>query len=179
MRYLVAITGASGICYGLRLLEALQGEKEIIVSEIGKEVMTHETRIDTETLSKYGSVYNDDDLFAPSASGTHKIDAMIICPCSQSTLAKISNGIADSLITRSASVMLKEGRKLILVTRETPLSVIMLENELKLAKSGATILPASPGFYKHQHTVNELIDFIVGKILDQLGQNHELFERWE
>lgn len=179
MRHLVAITGASGICYGLRLLEALQGEKEIIVSEIGKEVMSHETGVDAETLSEYGSLYSDDDLFAPSASGTHKIDAMIICPCSQSTLAKISNGIADSLITRSASVMLKEGRKLILVTRETPLSVIMLENELKLAKSGVTILPASPGFYKHQHTVDELVDFIVGKILDQLGQNHELFERWE
>ena len=179
MRYLVAITGASGIRYGLRLLEALQGEKEIIVSEIGKEVMNHETGVDAETLSKYGSLYSDDDLFAPSASGTHKVDAMIICPCSQSTLAKMSNGIADSLITRSASVMLKERRKLILVTRETPLSVVMLENELRLAKSGVTILPASPGFYKHQHTVDELVDFIVGKILDQLGQNHELFERWE
>ncbi|WP_400207304.1 UbiX family flavin prenyltransferase [Candidatus Methanomassiliicoccus intestinalis] len=179
MRYVVAITGASGSCYGLRLLETLPGEKEIIVSEVGQQVVEYETGVTAEEISAFGTLYRDDDLFAPPASGTHQTAAMIICPCSQSTIAKIANGIADSLITRAASVALKEQRKLILVTRETPLSIIMLENELKLAKAGAVILPASPGFYKEQKSVGQLVDFVVGKILDQLGEPHQLFARWE
>jgi 4-hydroxy-3-polyprenylbenzoate decarboxylase len=124
-------------------------------------------------------VYEDDDLFAPLASGTHKIDAMIICPCSQSTMAKIAAGYSDTLITRSASVTLKEHRKLILVPRETPLNLIMMENQLNLAKAGAIILPASPAFYQEPKTLEDMVDFIVGKILDQLGQEHDLFKRWE
>jgi 4-hydroxy-3-polyprenylbenzoate decarboxylase len=180
MRYVVAITGCSGIRYGIRLLEELEGEKELIVSDMGRKVLEHETDISYEDLSSMADeVYDDHDLFAPPASGTHVVDAMIVCPCSQSTIAKISAGVSDSLLTRAASVTMKEHRRLILVPRETPLSVIMLENELHLARSGATILPASPAFYHQPRNVEMMVDFVVGKILDQLEQEHELFKRWE
>jgi 4-hydroxy-3-polyprenylbenzoate decarboxylase len=104
---------------------------------------------------------------------------MIICPCSQSTVAKLASGLSDSLITRAASVTMKERRKLVLVPRETPLSEIMLENELRLARAGAVILPASPAFYQEPKGLEDMIDFVVGKVLDQLGQEHDLFKRWE
>jgi 3-polyprenyl-4-hydroxybenzoate decarboxylase len=122
-------------------------------------------------------VYSDDDLFAPIASGSYTHDGMIICPCSESTLGKIASGIADTLITRAAAVAMKEGRKLIIVPRETPLSTIMIENELKLARAGAIILPAAPGFYSKPTSVAEMVDFVVGKVLDQLGQKNELYHR--
>ncbi|WP_026068786.1 UbiX family flavin prenyltransferase [Methanomassiliicoccus luminyensis] len=180
MRYVVALTGASGMQYGIRLLEELDGDRELIVSEMGKKVLDQETDLDLEDLEAITeAVYEDDDLFAPPASGTHKFDAMIICPCSQSTMAKIAAGIADTLITRAATVSLKEGRKLILVPRETPLNVIMLENELKLARAGAVILPASPAFYQGPAGMEDMVKFVVGKVLDQLGQEHDLFRRWE
>lgn len=180
MRYLVALTGCSGMRYGVRLLEELEGDKELIVSEMGKKVLVQETDLSYEGLDDLADeVYEDDDLFAPPASGSHKVDAMIIVPCSQSTLAKLAGGISDTLITRAASVTIKEGRRLIIVPRETPVSTIMLENELRLAKVGATILPASPAFYQEPKSVEDMVDFVVGKILDQLGQEHDLFRRWE
>jgi flavin prenyltransferase len=180
MRYIVAITGCSGISYGIRLLEELEGTKELIVSEMGKKVLEQETDLGYEDMDALtDELYEDSDLFAPPASGTHKIDAMIICPCSQSTMAKLAAGISDSLITRAASVTMKERRKLILVPRETPLNVIMLENELRLARAGVIILPASPAFYQEPKGLEDIVDFVVGKILDQVGQEHELFERWE
>ncbi len=180
MRYVVALTGCSGIQYGIRLLEELDGERELIISEMGKKVMDEETGLTMEDLEANAEeVYDDDDLFAPPASGSHRFDAMIICPCTQSTLAKIAAGIADTLITRAASVTLKEKRKLIIVPRETPISAIMLENELRLAKAGAVILPASPAFYAEPRSVDDMLNFVVGKILDQVGQEHELFRRWE
>jgi 4-hydroxy-3-polyprenylbenzoate decarboxylase len=180
MRYIVAITGCSGIRYGIRLLEELEGEKELIVSEMGKKVLEQETDLGYEDMDSLADdVYEDDDLFAPPASGTHKVDAMIICPCSQSTVAKLASGLSDSLITRAASVTMKEHRKLILVPRETPLNEIMLENELRLARAGAVILPASPAFYEEPKGLEDMIDFVVGKVLDQLGQEHDLFKRWE
>jgi len=180
MRYIVAITGCSGTRYGIRLLEELEGEKELIVSEMGKKVLEQETEYGYEDMDSLADdVYEDDDLFAPPASGTHKIDAMVICPCSQSTVAKIAAGLSDSLITRAASVTLKEQRKLVLVPRETPLNEIMLENELKLARAGAIVLPASPAFYQEPKSLDDMVDFVVGKVLDQLGQEHELFKRWE
>jgi 4-hydroxy-3-polyprenylbenzoate decarboxylase len=180
MQYVVAITGCSGIRYGIRLIEELEGDKELIVSEMGKKVLEEETDYGYEDLDDMiDDVYEDDDLFAPPASGTHKVDAMIICPCSQSTMAKLAAGISDTLITRAASVTLKERRKLILVPRESPLSEIMLENELKLARAGAVILPASPAFYEEPKSIDDMVDFIVGKVLDQLDQEHDLFKRWE
>jgi len=176
----VAITGCSGTRYGIRLLEELEGEKELIVSEMGKKVLEQETEYGYEDMDSLADdVYEDDDLFAPPASGTHKVDAMVICPCSQSTVAKIAAGLSDSLITRAASVTLKEHRKLVLVPRETPLNEIMLENELKLARAGAIVLPASPAFYQEPKSLDDMVDFVVGKVLDQLGQEHELFKRWE
>jgi flavin prenyltransferase len=179
VRYLVAITGSSGSVYGVRLLRALKGEKMLIVSEMGWKIIEHELRLKPEEVLVFADrAFEDTDLFAPPSSGTFAYDAMIIAPCSASTLAKIANGIADTLITRAASVCLKEGRKLILVPRETPMSAIMLENELKLARSGVTILPANPGFYSSPQSVEDLVDFVVGKILDQLGQQHDLFQRW-
>jgi 4-hydroxy-3-polyprenylbenzoate decarboxylase len=122
--------------------------------------------------------YDDANLTAPPASGSNRFDAMIIVPCSESTIAKIACGISDTLITRTAAVALKEGRKLILVPRETPVSAIMLENEAKLARLGVTILPASPGFYPLPQNVEDMVDFIVGKILDQLGQENQLYKHW-
>jgi 4-hydroxy-3-polyprenylbenzoate decarboxylase len=179
VKTVVAITGASGIIYGIRLLEELQGEKSLIITETAKRIMEAET---TYTVSEVeglaDSVYHEDELFAPVASGSHRFQGMIICPCSESTLAKVSHGIADNLVTRAAAVCLKERRKLIIVPRETPQSAIMLRNSLRLAEDGAVILPASPGFYPKPQTVEDLVNFLVGKILDQLGQPHELFKRW-
>lgn len=179
MRYLVAITGSSGSVYGVRLLRALKGEKLLIVSETGWRIIEHELHLKPEEVMVFADrAFEDTDLFAPPSSGTYAYDAMIIIPCSASTLAKVANGIADTLITRAASVCLKEGRKLIFVPRETPVSAVMLENELKLARLGVTILPANPGFYSSPQSVEDLVDFVVGKVLDQLGQEHDLFKRW-
>jgi 4-hydroxy-3-polyprenylbenzoate decarboxylase len=180
MRYVVALTGCSGMRYGVRLLEELEGEKELVISEMGKKVLEDETGLDIEDLEPNAEeTYEDDDLFAPPASGSHRFDAMIIIPCTQSTLAKIAAGIGDTLITRAAAVAIKERRKLILVPRETPLSATMLENELKLAREGVVILPAAPAFYHEPRSVDDMVNFVVGKVLDQLGQEHELFRRWD
>ncbi|MCX6650796.1 MAG: UbiX family flavin prenyltransferase [Methanomassiliicoccales archaeon] len=179
MKTVVAITGASGIIYGIRLLEELQGEKSLIITETAKRIMEAETSYKLEDVTGLAdAVYHEDELFAPVASGSHRFQAMIICPCSESTLAKVSLGIADNLVTRAAAVCMKERRKLIVVPRETPQSAIMLRNSLRLAEDGAIIMPASPGFYPKPQSVEELVDFMVGKILDQLGQPHELFRRW-
>jgi flavin prenyltransferase len=180
VRYVIAMTGASGIAYGIRLLECIEGEKVLVLSEMGKRVLVEETGSKVYDIERKASaVYGDDDLFAPIASGSYRHDGMVICPCSESTMGKIASGIADTLITRAAAVTLKEGRKLIIVPRETPLSTIMIENELKLARAGAIILPASPGFYSRPTTIDEMVDFVVGKILDRLGQDNKLYRRWE
>ncbi|NLX48099.1 MAG: UbiX family flavin prenyltransferase [Euryarchaeota archaeon] len=179
MKTVVAITGASGIIYGIRLLEELEGEKALIITETAKRILEAETERTVEQVMQMADdVYHEDELFAPVASGSHRFDAMVICPCSESTLAKISSGIADNLVTRAAAVCLKERRRLVLVPRETPQSPIMLRNSLRLAEDGAMIMPASPGFYPKPQTVEDLVNFMVGKILDQLGQQHELFRRW-
>ncbi len=173
------MTGSSGAVYGARLLEVLDGEKLLVISKTGEAIMREELGKGPEELEKLvAERYDDADLFAPISSGSHHFDAMIIVPCSEGTLAKIANGIADTLITRTAAVALKEGRKLILVPRETPVSAIMLENELKLSRLGIIILPANPGFYHSPQGIGDLVDFVVGKILDQLGQHHHLFRRW-
>jgi 4-hydroxy-3-polyprenylbenzoate decarboxylase len=123
-------------------------------------------------------VYGLQEWFAPLASGSNPPDAYVICPCTMGTLAKVAAGMADDLITRAADVALKEGRKLILVPRETPFSIIHLENMLRLAKAGAIILPPNPGFYHHPTDINGVIDFVVARILDQLGVEHSLMARW-
>lgn len=179
VRFLIAITGSSGAVYGVRLLRALRGEKLLVMSGTALKIIEHELHMKPEEVAVFADkCFDDEDLFAPPSSGSYRYDAMVIVPCSESTLAKVANGIADTLITRAAAVCLKEGRKLILVPRETPLSAVMLENELRLARLGVTILPANPGFYSRPESVEDLVDFVVGKVLDQLEQEHDLFQRW-
>ncbi|MDH7508029.1 MAG: UbiX family flavin prenyltransferase [Methanomassiliicoccales archaeon] len=179
MKTVIAITGASGAIYGKRLLETLSGEKTLIISDTAREIIKFELGIDAEDLERLADFfYRNDDLFAPISSGSQFFDAMVIAPCSEGTIAKIAAGIADSLITRVAAVAMKEGRTLVLVPRETPLSAVMLENQLKLCKLGVKILPACPAFYHNPRTVDDLVDFVVGKVLDQIGETHNLFRRW-
>ena len=180
MRYVVAITGASGAAYGIRLLEELPGEKILVVSETAKSIIPAETGMSYEEVcAKADRVLEDSDLFGCIASGSYRCDAMIVAPCSESSVAKYACGIADTLISRAVSVCIKENRKLVLMVRETPKSAIMLENELKLARLGVTILDANPGFYPRPQTVEDVIDIVVGRCLDQLGVEHSLYKKWE
>lgn len=193
MHILLAITGASGAIYGLRLAEELlkaDTRLTLVATASGQDVCRYETGVsfedDAAAMLKGRwnlpncslAVRNASDLWAPEASGSAAPDAMVIAPCSMGTLARIAAGISGNLIERAADVMLKEGRPLLLVPRETPLSVIHLENMLKLSRAGAKIIPAMPGFYHQPQTMDDLIHFMVGKILDQLGIAHSLFKRW-
>lgn len=182
MRLVVAITGASGVIYGIRLLQALQElkiETHLILTAWGArtvEIETDETVDDVRSLAT--KVYEDSDMAAAISSGSFRVDGMAIVPCSMKTLASIANGFDDSLVSRAAGVCIKEQRKLVLVPRETPLSKIHLENMAKIAGVGAVILPAMPGFYHRPGNVDDLIDHVVGKVLDQFGIDHNLFKRW-
>lgn len=191
MRILLAITGASGSIYGLRLLEELLRtghQVTLVASESGLAVCRYETGHDLENakalLQQWGQpdaklvVRDIGDLWAPEASGSAAPQAMVIAPCSMGTMARVAAGISGNLIERAADVMLKEQRPLLLLPRETPLSTIHLENLLKLSQCGARIIPAMPGFYHKPVSMEDLINFVVGKLLDQLGIEHELFKRW-
>ena len=180
MRTVVGVTGASGAAYAHRLLETLDGEIDLIVSRDAEEVIRLELDLGAKDLAKLATrVFPNDDLSAAPASGSYPFDAMVIVPCSGTTVAKLAAGIADNLITRAAAVALKERRPLILVPRETPLASIMLENLLTLSRAGATVLPAMPGFYHRPRSVQDLVDFVVGRILDHLGQKKNLVPRWK
>jgi 4-hydroxy-3-polyprenylbenzoate decarboxylase len=193
----LALTGASGMPYGLRLLECLlaagcrvqllysQAAQVVARQELGLELPSRPTEARTALLARLPAVdpeklavFGREEWFAPVASGSNPPDAMVICPCSMGTLAAIAQGLADNLIERAADVVLKEGRKLVLVPRETPFSVIHLENMLRLARAGAVIVPPSPGFYNHPQTVADLVDFVVARVLDQIAVPHELARRW-
>ena len=192
----LAFTGASGLPYGLRLLECLlQADRRVFLlySSAAQIVARQEcgltipaqprdaTRLFTE---RYGArdgqlaVFGREDWMAPVASGSNPADAMVICPCTMGALAAIAHGLADNLIERAADVMLKERRPLVLVPRETPLSVIHLENMLALARAGAVIVPPAPGFYDRPASVAQLVDFVVARVLDQLRVAHALGPRW-
>ncbi len=182
MQLIVAITGASGIVYGKRLLEML-GEKEVethlVVTRAAEKVAKHELGVTREDLEKLvDHVYDEDYVFAPIVSGSFKTDGMVIIPCSMKTLAGIAHGYAQNIVLRAADVMLKEKRRLILVPRETPLGIIHLQNMLELARNGVSIIPAMPAFYHHPESIEDLVDFVVGKVLDCLGIEHQLFRRW-
>lgn len=197
MELVVAITGASGAVYGLRCIEALSNagiKQNVIISDAAAQVIKHETGLDvsggatdakTAVAVHLGvgadsfEVYDVDDLMAPFCSGSYVIDGMIVIPCSMSTLARINQGIAANLILRSADVMLKERRKLVLVARETPLSLVHLRNMLQLTQAGGIIVPAMPAFYHRPESIDDVIDFVVGKTLDQFGIDHGLFRRFE
>jgi 4-hydroxy-3-polyprenylbenzoate decarboxylase len=190
---LLAITGASGVVYGVALARELlrSGARlTLLISRPGFAVLREECSLDWEgeaarvsrTLTDYfgGPVtyYADDDLLAPVASGSSAPDAMVVCPCTMGTVGRIAAGLSGTLIERAADVMLKERRPLLLVPRETPLSEIHLENLLKLARSGVRIVPAMPAFYHHPSSLDDQVNFMVGKVLDQLGLAHTLFPRW-
>jgi len=192
----VALTGASGMAYGLRLVECLvraEAGVYLLYSEAAHVVAKQELGIaipprasEAERLfserysAKQGQlrVFGREDWFAPVASGSNPPDAMVICPCTMGTLAAVAAGLSDGLIERAADVTLKEGRKLILVPRETPFSALHLENMLRLSRAGAVILPANPGFYHHPKTVEQLVDFVVARVLDHVGVAHDLMQRW-
>lgn len=183
MKVLLSIGGASGSIYGIRLLEEFKKKKvdtHLVVSNGAKKIIEHETDYKFSDLKKKADFYyENNDMFAGPASGSFELDAMIICPCSTKTLSAVANGYGDTLTSRSAICNLKEGRKLILVPRETPLDFASIENMKKAKLGGATILPAMPGFYYKPEKIDELVDFIVGKILDQLDIKNNLFERWK
>jgi len=183
MKVLLSIGGASGSIYGISLLEELKKNKvetHLIISDGAKKIIEHETDYNFSDLKKKADFYYDNsDMFAGPASGSFKIDAMIVCPCSMKTLSAIANSYGDTLTSRAAVCTLKEERKLILVPRETPLDYPSLENMKKAKLAGATILPAMPGFYHKPKKIDDLVDFIVGKILDQLNISHLLFKRWK
>lgn len=191
MRVLLAITGASGAVYGLRLLEELLKSGQtvtLVVSASGAEVCRFETGVDPADVAglkqRWGLPDADltlrrvNDLWAPEASGSAAAEAMVIAPCSMGSLGRIAAGISGTLIERAADVMLKESRPLILLPREMPLSAIHLENMLRLSRAGARIVPAMPAFYHQPQTLENLVDFVVGKLMDQLGIPHRLFQRW-
>ncbi|TVT71745.1 MAG: UbiX family flavin prenyltransferase [Denitromonas halophila] len=192
----VALTGASGMAYGLRLIECLLGAGHtvwLLYSQVAQIVAQQEmdwhlpsraAEVETELSARFGAapgqlrVFGREAWFAPPASGSNPPDAMVVCPCTMGRLAAIANGMSQDLIERAADVVIKEGRKLVLVPRETPFSAIHLENMLKLSRLGVCILPANPGFYTRPTSVQEVIDFVVARILDQLGIVHALMPRW-
>jgi 4-hydroxy-3-polyprenylbenzoate decarboxylase len=182
-KIVVGFSGASGVIYGIRLLEILHSiniQTYLIMSEWAKRNIETETHKTFEYVKSLSSVnYDNFKLDAAVSSGSFLHDGMVIVPCSMKSLSSIANGYDDTLISRAASVTLKESRTLILVPRETPLSRIHLENMIKLQDAGAIILPAMPGFYHKPSTIDEIIDHLVGKILDQLRIKHELFTRWK
>lgn len=182
MKLIVAITGGSCALYGVALLKALEQlgvETHLVVSKMGEYVVSHECDIDLKELKDMATYYHErDDLAAPIASGSFQWDGMIIMPCSMNTVAAVAHGISTNLVTRAADVTIKEGRKLVIVPRETPLSVIHLENMLKLAKIGVKVMPAAPGFYHQPQTIGDLVNIMVGRVLDQVGIPHNLIGRW-
>jgi 4-hydroxy-3-polyprenylbenzoate decarboxylase len=183
MKYFVSIGGASGSIYGIRLLQELNKtghEVHLVISETAKKIINHETKYTHTTIKKKAAVvYDNDDLYAGPASGSFPLDGMIVIPCSMKTLSAIANGYGDTLTSRAASCCLKEGKKLVLVIRETPLDIPGIRNMLAAKESGAIILPAMPAFYHQPKNIEELVDFIVGKVFDQLGLQHSLFKRWK
>jgi len=192
----VGLTGASGAMYGLRLVEVLvrSGSRvQLMITPAAHLVIREETAFEPPAQAagqgeyfsaRFGAspgqlvAYGQKDWYAPPASGSNPPDALVVCPCTSGTLAAIAAGTADTLLTRAADVMLKERRNLILVPRETPFSQIHLENMLRLARAGALVLPANPGFYHRPSSVDGVIDFVVARVLDQLGIAHDLLPRW-
>ena len=179
----VGITGASGVIYGIRLLEALNElniESSLVISDAAKVVIESETDYKVEDVINLADTYYDfNDLTASINSGSFKADALAIVPCSMKTLSSIANGYGANTITRVADVSLKERRSVVIVPRETPLRSIHIQNMLTLSQEGAIILPAMPGFYSTHDTVEDQINFIVGKILDSLKIENDIYKRWE
>lgn len=182
MKILVGITGATGICYGARLLEVLKETEHrtaLIMSPWAEKNVTFETNMMVDEVKALAdTVYDYDDLSAPVASGSYGIDAVIIAPCSMKTLSAVAGGYSDNLIVRSADVALKERRPLLLMIRETPLNAIHLRNMLTVTEAGGILVPPMPAFYHQPQAIEDIIDQSVGKLLDLLKISHHLYRRW-
>ncbi len=180
---IIGISGASGVQYGIHLLETLNKMKgvktHLVVSNSAKQLIGIETDYQVRDIEELADhVYEDDDFTAPIASGSHRSRGMIIAPCSMKSLASIAIGMSDTLLSRAADVCLKEKRPLVLMVRETPLNLIHIQNMGRAAKAGASILPASPAFYPKPSSIDDMLDFMAGRALDLLGIEHKLYKRW-
>jgi 4-hydroxy-3-polyprenylbenzoate decarboxylase len=179
---IVGISGSSGSILGIKLLEFLWSENyetHLIISSPSESIISHETEYEVEDVKKLATnTYDYKDFFAPIASGSFKTDGMVIIPCSMKTLAGVASGYSDNLMLRAADVCLKERRKLVLVTRETPLSLIHIKNMSKVTKAGALVLPPMLSFYSKPKTIDDMINHTIGKVLDVLGIDNKLYERW-
>jgi len=182
LRLIVGITGSTGVIYGIRLLEVLKKlnvETHLIMTEWAIKCIGMETDHDADYVKSLANSFSDEGNMAASvSSGTHKVDGMIIAPCSMKTLSSIANGYDETLVARAAAVTIKEGRKLILMVRETPLSAINIENMLKLARLGIVILPPVTEFYTKPKTIDDIVNHGIGKCLDQFDIEHDLYPRW-
>jgi len=178
----VAITGASGVVYGKRLLEVLKNmgiETAVVLTDPAKIILEYELQTGEDEIKNLATeYYPPKDLTTSINSGSFKFEAMVIVPCTMKTLSAIAHGYANNAVTRAADVTLKERRKLVVVPRETPLRTVHLENMVEISREGGIILPAMPGFYHRPENSGELVDFVVGKILDVLGIDNNLFKRW-
>ena len=183
MEIVVGISGASGVQYGIRLLEALKAKgctTHLIITDSARKIIEIETSTPAREVEGLAAhVYAPKDFSASVASGSHLFDALVVIPCSMGTLSGIACGSSDTLITRCADVCLKEKRRLILVPRETPLSLIQIRNMVAASEAGAVILPACPAFYSQPKSLAELVDVLVGRVLDLLGLENDLYKRWE
>ncbi len=194
--FTVALTGASGMPYGVRMIECLldaghtvwllysQVAQIVARQEMDWQLPSRPAEVAADLSARFDAkpgqlrVFGREEWFAPPASGSNPPDAMVVCPCTMGTLAAIANGMSRNLIERAADVVIKERRQLVLVPRETPFSAIHLENMLTLARLGVCILPANPAFYTRPKTIQDMVDFVVARVLDQLGVAHQLMERW-
>lgn len=183
MRLIIGITGGSGVIYGLKILEVLEEKNiktDLVISPAAEKIIDFEIEKNVSELKDIATrSYDYKNLGAPISSGSVNTNGMIIAPCSMKTVGSLASGVTDNLITRAADVTIKEDRKLVIVPRETPIHSIHLDNMSRLSKSGITILPACPGFYHQPESVEELVNFVVGKTLDQFEIDHELYKSWE
>jgi 4-hydroxy-3-polyprenylbenzoate decarboxylase len=180
-RYILAVTGASGMLYAVHLLQGLcsAGEVHVVLSDAARQVLHAESDRDESVFTEMAeAVYGPDQIGAPPASGSWQHSGMIVCPCSMATLGSVATGAGDGLIHRAADVCLKEGRRLVLVTRETPLNQIHIANMLTASRAGAVIMPASPALYSRPETIEEMAKHFAGRVLDQLGLDWFWGERW-
>lgn len=183
-RIVIGITGASGIRYALRIIDVLRKEVDlcVIYTRAANLVMMDEEKIDINVIKeRYSEVifYSEDDFSCKYASGSQDLDAVIVCPCSAATLSSVANGLSSNLLERVCDVALKEGTKLVLVFRETPLNLIHIENMRKIAMAGGVILPACPGFYNNPKTIDDMVDFVVSKTLNRVGISNNLLKPWK
>ncbi len=180
---IVGISGSSGVLLGIKLLEFLWGinyETHLIITSPAESIIPYETEYEVEYVKKLATkTYDNSDLFAPIASGSFRTDAMVVIPCTMKTLGGIASGYSDNLLLRSADVCLKERRRLILVARETPLSLIHIENMAKVTRAGAVVLPPVLSFYSKPKKVEDMVNYIIGKVLDVLEIENKLYERWK